>query len=185
MLSADDSRLVLVDLQTRLLNAIPAPAQPPLRRRIQTLIAAAVGLGIPVVATRQYVRGLGPLDPEIVQALPPGTPVFDKTRFSCAGAAGLLEALAGPRRHLVIAGVEAHVCVLQTAFDLTALGFSVSVVADAICSRSERDCEYSLHRMRQADVGLVTTESVVFEWLRDAAHPKFKELLPLIRSIGP
>lgn len=181
LLSADDSQLVLVDLQTRLLNAMPAPAQPLLGRRIHTLIAAGAGLGIPLLATRQYVRGLGPLDPEIAKALPPGTPVFDKTRFSCAGAEGFLGALAGSRRTLVIAGVEAHVCVLQTAFDLAALGFSVSVVADAVCSRAERDLEYSLLRLRQAGIGLVTTESVVFEWLRDAAHPKFRDLLPLIR----
>ncbi|MHB1951022.1 MAG: isochorismatase family protein [Acidiferrobacteraceae bacterium] len=181
LLSADDCLLLLVDLQTRLLAVMPKAGQSGLRRRLKALTVAAAALNVPVLATRQYARGLGELDPELAAVLPAGTPIFDKTRFSCLGAQGLRDALDTRRPSLVIAGVEAHVCVLQTAFDLSASGFSVSVVADAVASRFEHDCEYSLQRMSQAGIGLVTTESVVFEWLRDAAHPKFKDLLPLIR----
>ncbi|MHB1528286.1 MAG: isochorismatase family protein [Acidiferrobacteraceae bacterium] len=180
LLDADGSVLLLVDLQGRLLEAMPAGRQPALHRRLGILATTAGHLGVPVIATRQSVQRLGPLDADLAKALPADTPVFDKTSFSCAPVPGILQAI-GDRRSVVIGGVEAHICVLQTAFDLTTLGFSVSVVADAICSRFDTDSEHALHRLRQAHIGLPTTESVVYEWLRDASHPRFRDVLALVR----
>jgi nicotinamidase-related amidase len=181
LLDADGSVLLLVDLQSRLLEAMPAGRQPALRRRLGILATAAGHLGIPVIATRQSVQSLGPLDEGLAKVLPADTPVFDKTSFSCGRVPGILQAIGRRRRSVIIGGVEAHICVLQTAFDLVPLGFSVSVVADAICSRFDTDSEHALHRLRQAHIGLPTTESVVYEWLRDASHPGFRDILALVR----
>jgi nicotinamidase-related amidase len=146
------------------------------------LLRAAWILGIPITVTAQYPKGLGPTDPDIAAHIPPDTPAFDKTVFSCCGADGFNEYLAGVKRpQIVIAGMEAHVCVLQSAFDLLAAGYQVFVLDDATCSRKLENYHNALLRLHQGGAIVTSAESVVFEWLRDARHVHFKTLSSLIR----
>lgn len=182
LLSAEHSLLLIVDLQGRLLAAMPpAEAQDVLDNTVVMLRAAAL-LDVPVLLTEQYPKGLGHTVEAVGLALPEAAGCFEKSAFSCCGSAEFNQALrAGGKRQVVMAGQEAHVCVLQTAFDLQQQGFEVFVVEDAVCSRAVRHKESALWRMRQAGVGVVCHESVLFEWLRDARHPQFKSVSALLR----
>lgn len=182
LVSVGRSLLLVVDLQTRLLEVMPAEDAPSLIRNLETLVRSAHYLDVPVVATRQNPDALGGLDARLDALLPPGTLRYDKTTFSCAGTPALLEVIRGlGRPQVVLAGIEAHICVLQTALDLMAAGFEVFVVADAVSSRAPRNSAAALARMGAHGVALPTTESVVLEWLRDAAHPWFKDILRFIK----
>lgn len=179
---AGQSVLVVIDLQQRLGDAMPGKV---LNRVIlnSTLLAKAAGLlDLPVLHTEQYPRGLGATHPTVGDALPVTTRTFTKTVFSCAGVPEFMAALAATsRRQVVLAGMEAHICVLQTAFDLRAAGCEVFVVEDAICSRRLENYQNALDRLRQCGVQVVSAESVVFEWMRDATHPHFKTIQALLR----
>ncbi|MCQ8129952.1 isochorismatase family protein [Methylomonas rivi] len=182
LLSAEHSLLLIVDMQGRLLEAMPpADAQTMLDNSVRLLKAAAL-LEVPVLLTEQYPKGLGHTADAVRQALPTAAACFEKTAFSCCGSDAVTQALRGSAKsQIVIAGQEAHVCVLQTAFDLLRQGFEVFVVEDAVCSRAVRHKENALWRMRQAGAGIVCHESVLFEWLRDASHPQFKSISALLR----
>jgi nicotinamidase-related amidase len=178
LIKGDDSALVVIDMQERLVPAMQAPART--IRNARTLILAANEVGIPVLLTEQYPKGLGPTVPEIAALVE--TPPLPKMHFACMADAGFDAAFrATGRRQAVLAGMEAHICVVQTAASLIEAGYEVFVVSDATASRtleSERAC---LHRLSASGVGIVTTEMVVFEWLGMAGTPAFKALLPLIR----
>lgn len=179
---AADSLLLVVDIQERLAAAMP-PAE--LARSLKAgavLLQAAGALAVPVLATRQYPQGLGPLHDGIRAHLPSEAPVFDKTCFSCCGATGFLEAVqASGRQQVVLIGMEAHVCVLQTAAELHDQRLEVHVVEDAVCSRDPSHAANALVRLRQQGIQVSNSESVLFEWLRDAGHAQFKSLSRLIR----
>lgn len=178
----EESQLVVVDVQGRLASAMPEQERERVLRQAGILAQAAGRLNIPVLATEQYPKGLGPTAPPVAEALPPATPLFEKTCFSCGGAEGFLNALAsGDRKQVVLAGMESHVCVLQTALELQGQGFQVFVVEDAVCSRSASNHRNALERMRQAGIIVTNTESVLFEWLRDAGHEHFKAVSALIK----
>jgi nicotinamidase-related amidase len=170
---APDSALVVVDVQERLAAAMPAREQ--VVRTLGVLLEAAARLHIPVFVTEQYPKGLGKTVAEVAAKLPPGFVRIEKTSFSgCA-------VLPLTRPQVVLAGMEAHVCVLQTALDLAAAGREVFVVADAVCSRAEGNYSNALARLQNAGVILTNTESVIFEWLRDAANEQFRPISKLIR----
>jgi len=173
LVRAEDSALVLIDVQDRLAAAMAARDE--VVRRAGILLEAAGRLKMPVVLTEQYPKGLGATVAELASKLPEGTMRLEKTAFSACAA------LALSRPQVVLAGMEAHVCVLQTALELAAAGRDVFVVEDAICSRAEANRRNALDRMRAAGVVVTNTESVVFEWLRDAAHAEFRELARLVR----
>lgn len=178
---ADDSTLVLIDVQTRLAQAMPSACYTAMLRNIGILIQAADKLDVPVFATEQYPAGLGHTVDEIARALPRGSDTFEKTCFSACSQADFADTLAhNERPQVILAGIEAHVCVVQTAVQLREK-FSVFVVEDAVCSRSEANRANALARLRQAGVIVTNTESVLFEWLRDAKHKHFKTLTQLIR----
>lgn len=180
--ATEESQLVAIDIQGRLAAAMPEEERERVLRRAGILATAAGELKVPVLATEQYPRGLGPTAAPFAEALPPATPLFEKTCFSCGGAEGFLNTLgAGDRRQVVLAGMETHVCVLQTALELQGHGFQVFVVEDAVCSRSPANHRNALERMRQAGVIVTNTESVLFEWLRDASHEHFKVVSALIK----
>lgn len=178
----DDCQLVVIDVQQRLGDAMPSKV---LNRVLQnsSLLAHAAGLlEVPVFHTEQYPEGLGATHPIVGSALPASRQSFAKTTFSCAGAAGFPEALrATGRRRVVLVGMEAHVCVLQTALDLAAEGCLVYVVEDAICSRRLENYQNALDRLRACGIAVVSAESVVFEWLADSKHPQFKAIQALLR----
>lgn len=203
LLELDDSQLVLVDYQTGLMPAIHESAA--VLANAQRLAKMARLLKVPLWATEENPSALGPNVPEL-QALiaQAGGKTFPKMQFS-AVEEGLGEMLrpparapqgnarslpkhlqkpaAGPagRNTVVIAGCEAHVCLLQTSLDLLEDEFDVWVVTDACGSRTERNRDAAFDRLAGAGAELVTTEMVAFEWLRSAEHPAFKDVLALVK----
>lgn len=169
----EDSTLVVIDVQERLAAVMPARER--VERSLGILLEAAGRLGVPVVVSEQYPQGLGATTAAVAAKLPKGAVRVEKTRFSACGALPL------QRPQVVIAGMEAHVCVLQTALELAAEGREVFVVGDAVCSRSEANRANALARLADAGVIVTNTESVIFEWLRDAGHEQFRTLSKLVR----
>ena len=177
----DRSLLLMVDLQEKLLAAMHADDRVQVLASGKRLLAAATELDVPVLATEQYPKGLGSTDPGLRALLPAAGRSFDKTSFSCCGARGLLQALPADRPQVVLFGIEAHVCVLQTALDLSARGRQVFVVEDGTCSRDPGHKHNALARLRQAGITVTNHESVLFEWLRDARHEAFKAVSALLK----
>lgn len=176
------SHLLLIDLQSRLLSAMPSIEREHVLSNTRILLQAANLLEIPVLLSEQYPRGLGHTEESVIGSLPPQNTTVEKTSFSCCGEPGYLQHLQNEnRQQVVIAGVEAHICVLQTAIELTKKGKQVFVVEDAVCSRNPANKQNALARLRQAGVIITNIESVLFEWLGDATHPQFKALSALIR----
>ncbi|WP_019625838.1 isochorismatase family protein [Thioalkalivibrio sp. ALJT] len=174
------SRLVLIDLQERLLAAMPEGARREVERHSARLIEAARKLGIPIEISRQYPRGLGDVTETLQQALGGEGRVSDKTAFSCCAEPGLRAHLTAGEQ-IILTGAEAHICVTQTALELLEDGITVFVVEDAVCSRDATRKHNGLERLRAAGAIITNHESVLFEWLRDAADPQFRELSQLIR----
>lgn len=178
----DDSVLVVVDIQQRLGAAMPSKVLNRVVQNSALLIRAADELQIPMVLTEQYPRGLGPTIPEISCHTPATASRIEKTQFSAMACDAFVSALRQKNRsQVILLGMEAHICVLQTAFGLAGNGHSVFVVEDAICSRRLENYQNALDRMRCGDVNIVSAESVVFEWLGDASHPSFKSIQALLR----
>lgn len=182
LLRADDSILLIVDMQTRLAASMPVEAYTRTRNAVIVLARAAGELGLPVLVTRQYPKGLGPTDGDLAAALPDGAVTIDKTCFSAGDSEELREALrATGRNQIAVCGMEAHVCVLQTAAGLADAGHEPFVVADAVCSRSGAHRDNALTRLTAAGIMVASHESVLFEWLRDARHERFKAVSALLR----
>ena len=178
---AEDSVLLVIDIQRGLARAMPDKALQRVIKHTAQLLQTADLLNIPVVRTEQYPKGLGETVEDIRQHLKMDT-LLEKTRFSCCGATGFAEAVKlNRRKQLILTGMESHVCVLQTAMELKTTGFDVFVVGDAVCSRDKHNHKNALQRMSQAGVIISNTESVMFEWLRDASHPQFKTVAKLLR----
>lgn len=179
---ADDSHLVIVDIQEKLAPAMPPEARREVLATAQTLLTAADELAIPVVATEQYPKGLGQTIPEVSGHFPPDASVITKDSFSCCGETGFTEALSATgRNQVVIAGMEAHVCVVQTAVELLEAGYTPFVVADGVCSRQPGHKANALDRLRALGVPVSNVESVLFEWLQRAGTDDFRKLARLIR----
>ena len=173
--------LVVVDVQERLFNVMDAERRDEMIANVKILATAARRLGVPVVVTEQYPKGLGTTLPELREILGGATPLV-KTAFSCCGADGFADRLhASGADHVVLVGLEAHVCVLLTALELVGQGTHVSVVADAVCSRRAASVETGLAEARQGGVVVTSTETVVFRWLGSADAEAFRELAKLLR----
>jgi nicotinamidase-related amidase len=174
-LDASRSTLLLIDFQQRLTPAIDgADAAVANAHR---LAKGAELLGVPFLVTEQYPKGLGPtVDALAAFAIEP----FVKTTFDATRTAGFLDRLPTDRT-LILAGCEAHICVLQTALGLIAAGRSVAIVADAVGSRTADNRRLGLSRAEKAGAEIVTTEMVLFEWLGDAGHPQFKAVSALVK----
>ena len=181
LIRADASCLIVIDMQERLVPAMQAPART--IRNARVLIAAAHELGVPVLLTEQYPQGLGPTVPELAKAAAAAqAQILPKMHFSCMEEAGFAAAYrATGRRQAVIAGMEAHICVMQTAVSLMEQSYEVFVVTDATSSRTLESEKACLDRLQACGAGIVTTEMVVFEWLGQAGTAAFKALLPLIK----
>ncbi|NOZ55124.1 MAG: isochorismatase family protein [Gammaproteobacteria bacterium] len=178
--SAPNSHLVVIDVQTRLTNAMLDAAS--LVNHCSILLRSATTLNITTTITEQYPKGLGTTDTLLQQVFPAGITAIEKTCFSCCGARQFTQRLAETgKKQIILTGIEAHVCVLQTAMDLIQQGQQVFVVADAVDSRTANNKNIALSRMQQAGAIITNTESVLFEWLKDAKHEHFKTLSALIR----
>jgi nicotinamidase-related amidase len=179
---ASQSQVVVIDIQTKLGEVMPAKVLNRVVENTRLLLTAAHKLAIPVLATQQYPAGLGSTVPDIAQRLPDNTGRFEKTCFACTGVDEFLEQLqCNARPQVILTGMEAHVCVLQTAMDLHQRGYQVFAVGDAICSRRLENYQNALERMHQCGVVVTGAESVVFEWLGDARHEHFKEIVAMMR----
>ncbi len=180
--AAASSQLVIIDVQEKLGKAMPTKVLNRVVENTRLLIQAARLFELPILATRQYPDGLGPIVGELQQALPENIQPFDKTVFSCAQISEFVTQLHNNGRpQIVLAGMEAHVCVLQTAFELDALGFKIFVVGDSICSRRLDNYQNALERLQQSGITVSCAESVIFEWLRDAKHAHFKQIADMLR----
>jgi hypothetical protein len=179
LLDRHRSALWAVDLQTRLLAALPGGTT----AAVADCIRAASLLSVPVFATTQYEGGLGGLDPQIQRALA-DAPRWDKRAFSAAAVPELMAHVAEKEREqIVLCGIETHICVLQTALDLLARGYEVAVVVDAVAAGRPLDHQYGLRRMSDEGVILVTREALMMEWLESSAAPEFKAISGLIKEI--
>jgi nicotinamidase-related amidase len=178
--------LVVIDLQGRLAAAMERRAS--VLGATGKLVGVAALTGVPIVATRQYPTGLGDLEPVVrdsIEAAASHTHAtfVDKVTFDCFGEPGFSAAIeqAG-RRQLVIAGMETHICVVQTALTAIRSGFDVHVVADACCSRDARTHELALDRLGSAGAVVTTTESVLYELVGAAATDEFRSLLKIVKE---
>ncbi|MDB5312610.1 MAG: Isochorismatase family protein [Gemmataceae bacterium] len=179
-LRSDNSVLVVIDVQEKLLAKIPTAAA--LVRTAGFLLDAAGLLGVPVRATEQYPQGLGPTVPELAGRL--SRPAA-KTAFSCCGAGTFLEELEMLQRpNVVLVGMETHVCVMQTALDLIAAGLHVFLPVDALATRFPVDHDTALRRLEYAGAVPTTAEAVAFEWVCDASHPQFKAVSKLVIDLA-
>ena len=181
ILNAQDSLLVIVDVQQRLTAAMPTGVRERVIKQVKVLLTAAKVLAVPVVVTEQYPKGLGPTEPELMSMLEESSTIIEKTSFSCMKIAEFCTKLdKSACKQVILTGMESHICILQTALDLQAQGYQVYVVEDAVSSRSKANQYNSLQRLRHAGVIITNVESVIFEWLGDAQHPEFKTLAKLI-----
>ena len=181
VLNRDDSRLLMIDMQERLLAVIPDAER--IIQNCVLLVRGAQHLGVPTCGTEQYPRGLG-ATVEPLRTLLGELP--EKLRFSSASCLDWSKAAGSEDRPMiVIAGIETHVCVQQTVLDLLAAGFSVYVVADAVASRSHLDRDIAFQRMRDSGAIVTTVEAVLFEWCEAAGTPEFKEISRLVKERGP
>ncbi|HEU0033767.1 MAG TPA: isochorismatase family protein [Kofleriaceae bacterium] len=186
-LSRERAGVLLVDIQERLLAAMPEEAGQRVVRNAQLLIAAAARLELPLVITQQYPKGLGPTVAALESALEAHRPSvvhrFDKLEFSVAAVPDVYAAIAGNRNRnqWIVAGMEAHVCVYQTARDLVARGLTAHVCTDAIASRSKANFRTALGLYERVGAIATSTETCVFDLLHRAGTEEFKALSKAIK----
>ena len=181
ILSPKSCALVVIDPQTKLMPAI-FEADRVIKNAVLLLRLSQI-LAIPAVITTQYSQGLGPLVAEVACAAPGATP-FDKTSFGCFGDENFvahLKQVAPGRDALLLAGVESHVCVTQTALGALNAGYEVHVARDATSSRMRENWEAGLHRMDRAGAVISSTEMMIYELLGRSGTPEFKAILPLLK----
>jgi len=181
LMSRGDTGLLIVDVQEKLLPAIAQHER--LLWNILRLVDGAKILNVPIAATEQYPKGLGPTVPKLAERL--GT-VPSKLMFSCRECGDVLEQFRVQGVHkILVVGIETHVCVQQTVLDLLADGYRTFLAVDAVGSRHALDHEIALRRMDSAGATLTTTESALFEWCEVAGTPEFKQISALVRETPP
>jgi nicotinamidase-related amidase len=179
MLSRDDTVLLLVDIQEKLVRAMHGRED--LVLRAQQLARGAGALSLPVLCTEQNPQGLGAIIPEIAAHLPAVQPI-SKLSFSCCASEPFMRALqATARRNVLMAGIETHVCVYQTALELIAKGYCVEVAADACSSRTPQNRQIGIDKIRQAGAAVTSVETALFELLKVADGPLFKQILSIVK----
>jgi nicotinamidase-related amidase len=179
LLQRDRAILVVIDLQSRLFPAIAEGSA--VLGRCRVLIQAASRLGVPVMVTEENPAGLGHSVPAIAE-LVPADAIHEKMAFNAAAETAFMRRFAAHGRpQAVLCGMEAHVCVLQTALGLHAEGAQVFVAADAVGSRRSDDRAAALARLASDGVRVITAEMAVFEWTRTAADPAFRDMLKLVK----
>lgn len=181
LMSRDDTSLLVVDVQEKLLPVIRDRTQ--IVWNVRRLIDGARVLGLEIAATEQYPQGLGPTTSQLAERL---DDIPSKVRFSCGECGGIFRQFAKHGRHkILVVGIEAHVCVQQTVIDLLGDGFRVYVAVDGVGSRREIDYQTALRRMDSAGATLTTTEAALFEWCEVAGTPEFKQISRLVRENPP
>lgn len=180
-MSRHDSALLVVDVQDKLIRMVAGHQR--IIWNIRRLIDGAAALDVAVAATEQYPQGLGPTTAELAQRL---GDIPSKLSFSCGGCPDIFEDFKKQGIHkILVAGIEAHVCVQQTVLDLLSEGFAVYLAVDAIGARADVDYETALRRMDSSGAVLTTTEAALFEWCDEAGTPQFKKISSLVREVEP
>ncbi len=181
LMGHEDSALLVVDAQLKLLDIIPGKER--IIWNIRRLLDAAKALSVAIAGTEQYPDKLSPTVPEIKERLGPAP---DKLCFSAGVCGDIFERWREQQRsRVVVCGIETHVCILQTALDLSASGFETHVAVDAVGARYQVDHDTALRRMESAGVILTTTETAMFEWCRTAEAPEFKQISALAKERPP
>jgi len=181
LMSAADTGLLVIDVQQKLIGHIAGGAR--VVWNCRRLIDGARLLGLPVAGTEQYPEGLGETVPELAGRL---RPLPSKRAFSCAGCTEVLDEFRGRDVHkLLVCGIEAHVCVLQTVLDFLAAGWRIYVAVDAVGSRFDVDLRTALRRMDSSGAVLTTTEAALFEWCQTSDRPEFAQISKLVRESPP
>ncbi|MBN2180361.1 MAG: hydrolase [Sedimentisphaerales bacterium] len=179
MLNIFESLLVVVDVQGKLAQLMHNKET--LFKNIRIIIEAAKILDIPILWCQQCPDSLGPTVPEIAELLSGCEPI-NKSAFSCCGEENFnIRLNETSRRQIILCGIETHVCIYQTAFDLIRKGFSVDVIADAVSSRTQENKHLALSRMAAGGVNTSCTEMALFELLKTAEHPQFKQIAKLVK----
>ena len=181
LLDRNSTALIVLDLQAKLVPALFDPGQTIRNGRI--LLHLAEILRVPTILTAQYVKGLGPIVPEILESAP-GLDFFEKTSFGCFGEPGFFGRLknhAPQARTLVVAGVESHICVAQTVLGALEAGYLVHVASDAVCSRTRDNWQIGLNRMERAGAVISSTEMIVYELLGRSGTAEFKAILTMLK----
>jgi nicotinamidase-related amidase len=177
-MSSADTALLVIDMQEKLLAKVPSADA--LVNNVAFLVDSARVVHLPVFATEQYPKGLGPTTKPLAERLPERPA---KTAFSCCAVPEVAEGLQhGGRPKVVLAGIETHVCVLGTALDLLGAGYQVYVPVDAVASRYPVDHEFALRRLERAGAILTTSETCAFEWVGGSDHPLFKKVSALVQE---
>jgi nicotinamidase-related amidase len=181
ILHQEQTLLVIVDMQPPFLKNIWERER--LVGNVTILLEAARLLRLPIVPTQQNTDRMGASIPEVAKRLPSLCVPFDKMSFSCCSDdAFMSEVNRSGRKQVLLSGVEAHVCIAQTALDLIAAGYQVHVAADAVSSRTQSNWQIGLNRIERAGGILTSSEAAVFELLEEAGTPDFRELLPLFKQ---
>ena len=182
-LDAEKAVLVVIDVQERLVPAMPEDIYLRLRNTVAMLVEVAGLLGLPVVTTEQYPKGIGHTVPELAAAC--NETVIEKVSFGCCGEANFLEALKNTgRSQVLITGMEAHVCVYQTVLGLLEGGYYVHLIRDAICSRNKTDYLAGVANAGQAGAVVTTAETVMFQMLQESTHEQFRTVSKLVKERG-
>ena len=180
-LEANETALVVIDIQEKLLAAMPKDIAANLVKNTSILLHTANEFNMPIIMTEQYPKGLGQTVPEIKE-LTKGITSIEKMSFSCCGDNNFLKAIDDTKaQNLILCGMETHICVYQTAADLLRTGFQVNVVADAVSSRTLENKQFALEKMAAKGANLCTVEMLLFELLKTAEHPRFREIAKLIK----
>ena len=179
VLTPENSLLLIIDVQEKLVNALDKDI---IVKRVTNLAKSARLLDIPVVVTEQYPKGLGKTVETLSAAFAEDIPVFEKVTFNALEADGVLEKIKSyGRKQIVICGIETHICVHQTAAALLREGFEVYVVKDACASRNKYEFKQGIELMESNGAKVTCVEIVLFEWLKTAKNPHFKEIQTLIK----
>lgn len=180
-LEADKAVLVVIDIQERLVTAMPQKVYTRMRNTVAMLVEAAKLFGIPVVTTEQYPQGIGHTVPELAELC--SAKVVEKVSFGCCGEPDFIAAMGeSGRSQVLVTGMEAHVCVYQTVLGLLEDGYHVHLVRDAICSRNKIDFLSGIANAAEAGAVVTTAETALFQLMRESTHDRFKAISRLVKN---
>ncbi len=180
-LTREGTALLVIDVQERLFSVMEAGRRDAMVKNVKILVAAAHRLGLPLLVSEQYPKGLGHILPELKEGLV-GVEPLEKVAFSCCRADGFSDRLrSAGTKGLIVTGIEAHICVLLTALDLLAAGYTVYVPADAVCSRTRENYDIALSQLRDAGAVITSTETLLYQLLGRSDTDDFRLLQRLIK----
>jgi nicotinamidase-related amidase len=182
-ITANNSAFILIDFQTNLASAMHKEVLETAERNTAIMIDACHKMSIPILVTEQYRKGLGPTLERLQKKLGEDYKPVEKMDFSCYANQEFLSSFKKlNKKHVIVSGIESHVCVLQTVLDMLADGYHVHVVSDMVCSRYKSDWKTAMDYMAQAGAVITTTEITVFQLLQKAGTPEFKAVSPMFKN---